>query len=244
MKLERKLDEYLEKLWYMKEEDNYDMETLRDYMKEKFDMGTIEELLRANHVKIEDEKKKIKFTSEGEEHTRQLIRAHRLAERMVHDVLGMEEFESGACEFEHIVNSELIDGLCTLLGHPRECPHGRPIPEGECCNRAEMTVQSSVMPATNLKIGESAKVAYVNCRDDQRLHKMDGLHIRPGVTVKMHQTYPSYVLECEGANIAMDEDIARNICVWRKPPSVKEAKSVEFFRPGRFGFGKRQRRRS
>ena len=244
MKLKKNLDEYLEKLWYMKEEDNYDLETLRDYMKEKFDMGTIEELVRVNHVKLEDEKKKIKFTSEGEGHTRQLIRAHRLAERMVHDVLGMEEFESGACEFEHIVNSDLIDGLCTLLGHPRECPHGRPIPEGECCKRSDITARSSVMPATGLEIGESAKVAYVNCRNDQRLHKIDGLHIRPGAYVKMHQSYPSYVIECEGANIAMDEEIASSICVWRKAPSVKEARSDEFSRPGRgrFGFGKRRKR--
>ncbi len=236
MKLERRLDEYLEKLWYMKEENKDNLRDLKEYMKEKFDMEVVNELVRKNHIRFGDGKKKIKFTNEGEEHTRQIIRAHRLAERMVHDVLGTEDFEAGACEFEHIVNSELINGICTLLGHPKECPHGRTIPEGECCKRADITARSSVMPVTKLQIGESAKVAYVNCRDDQRLHKIDGLHLRPGVTVRMHQTYPSFVIECEGANIAMDEEIASNVCVWRKTEDVSRAEMSER------GNGRRKRR--
>ncbi|MBF0253232.1 MAG: metal-dependent transcriptional regulator [Candidatus Omnitrophica bacterium] len=238
MKLERKQDEYLEKLWYLKEDKKDDLAEYKGYIKEGFDMEIVKELVRNNHIVLEDGDKKIKFTEEGLIHTRQLIRAHRLAERMVHDVLG-GDFEAGACEFEHIMHSELIDGICTLLGHPRECPHGMPIPEGECCKRSDITTKSSVMPATNLQIGESAKVAYVNCQDDQRLHKLDGLHIRPGMTIKMHQTYPSYVLECEGANIAMDKEIASNICVWKSKASMDggEQNKSSNLPPKRFRLG-------
>ena len=140
----------------------------------------------------------------------------RLAERLLYDVLG-GEFESGACEFEHMVTLEVVDSICTLLGHPRECPHGLPIPEGECCKHSTRTASSSIAPLTELEVGQSARVAYVNCRDDQRLHKINGLHIRPGAVVRLHQTYPSYVIECEGANIALDKEIAFNICVWKEP---------------------------
>jgi DtxR family transcriptional regulator, Mn-dependent transcriptional regulator len=237
MKLERNLDEYLEKMWYMKEDKKDNIEDLKGYMQDKFDMETVNELVRKNHVKLTDGKKKITLTDEGEEHTRQLIRAHRLAEKMVHDVLGTD-FEAGACEFEHIVTPELIDGICTLLGHPRECPHGMSIPRGNCCDKAQITATRSVIPVTALKVGDSARVAYVNCKSDRRLHKIEGLHIRPGTTVKLHQNYPSFVVECEGANIAMDEDVASSICVWRKDPKVAEGVSVkENGRRGR-GFGR------
>ena len=136
---------------------------------------------------------------------------------MIYDVLG-GEFESGACEFEHIITPELVDSICILLGHPRECPHGMPIPEGECCKRSAKTAQNSVIPLTELSVGQSVRIAYVSCKNDQQLHKIDSLQIRPGVLVKMHQIYPSYVIECEGANIALDREIVSNIHVWRKPP--------------------------
>jgi hypothetical protein len=37
------------------------------------------------------------------------------------------------CKFEHILSPDVTDRICTLLGHPLECPHGSPIPQGPCC---------------------------------------------------------------------------------------------------------------
>ena len=68
-------------------------------------------------------------------------------------------------------------------------------------------------------VTQSARIAYVNFKSDQQLHKIDGLHIRPGAVVKLHQRYPCYVIECEDANIALDKEIVSNIYVWRKPPN-------------------------
>jgi len=214
MNRKRERDEHLERLWYMKEEGQSSLDELKCCLGGEFNKEIIRELLSDGLVKIEEGSGKTALTKEGEDAARKLIRAHRLAERLLHDVLG-GDFESGACEFEHTVNPELVDSICTLLGHPRECPHGMPIPEGECCRRSAKTAQSSVALMTEMKVGESCRVAYINCRDDQQLHKLGGLHIRPGAIVKLHQTYPSYVIECEGANIALDKDIARNICVWK-----------------------------
>jgi putative ABC transport system ATP-binding protein len=79
---------------------------------------------------------KERFTPSGEERARTVIRRHRLAERLFMDVLSIRdevEIESSACKFEHILSPDVTDRICTLLGHPLECPHGSPIPQGSCC---------------------------------------------------------------------------------------------------------------
>jgi putative ABC transport system ATP-binding protein len=77
------------------------------------------------------------FTPKGEERARDVIRRHRLAERLFTDVLSIrdeQEIEMSACKFEHILSPEVTDRMCTLLGHPTACPHGSPIPKGPCCS--------------------------------------------------------------------------------------------------------------
>jgi Mn-dependent DtxR family transcriptional regulator len=77
-----------------------------------------------------------RFTPKGEQRAKDVIRRHRLAERLFMDVLNIHdeaEIESSACKFEHILSPEVTDRMCTLLGHPNACPHGSPIPKGDCC---------------------------------------------------------------------------------------------------------------
>jgi putative ABC transport system ATP-binding protein len=77
-----------------------------------------------------------RFTAQGEQRARDVIRRHRLAERLFRDVLSISdefEIESSACKFEHILSPQVTDRMCSLLGHPAACPHGSPIPQGECC---------------------------------------------------------------------------------------------------------------
>jgi putative ABC transport system ATP-binding protein len=76
------------------------------------------------------------FTERGRQRAEDVIRRHRLAERLfiqtfkVHDE---HEVEDQACKFEHILSPEATDSICTFLGHPRTCPHGSQIPLGPCC---------------------------------------------------------------------------------------------------------------
>lgn len=220
MNKKRDKDEYLEQLWSMKEKNNDAIEEMKKGLHVEFNAETLQELIDDNMVDTDDDKHTITLTEKGEKEARQIIRAHRLAERLISDVLG-EEFEAGAGEFEHTINPELVDGICTLLGHPQECPHGKPIPEGECCMRCARTAQASVIPLTDLEVGQSARIAYVQCKNDQQMHRMDGLQIRPGTTAKLHQKYPTIVIECEGASIALDHEVASNIRVWVKDVRVE-----------------------
>ena len=136
-----------------------------------------------------------------------------LAERLIHDVLG-RQFEPAACELEHILATEIVDAICTLLGHPREYPHGFAIPEGECGRASGRYLQQIIVPLTELKSGQTAPVVYVYTKSDQQLHKLTCLQIRPGTVVRLHQEYPSYVIECDGASIPLDAEVVRNIIVW------------------------------
>ena len=230
----REKDEYLERLWHMKEDGVHSIDVLKSALDSGFDTDITDKLSSEDLVELSEEDNKITLTKKGVDYARQLIRAHRLAERLLYDALG-GDFESGACEFEHTVTPELVDSICILLGHPKACPHGMPIPQGQCCKHSFRTAQSSVIPLVELKVGQSARVAYINCESDQQLHKIDGLHIRPGIVVTLHQKYPSYVVECEGSNIAMDGEIASNICVWREPEHLQAAGKEALDQPGRKG---------
>jgi len=218
---QREKDEYLERLWYMKTEQKESIDVLKNAMGENYDPKMVDELLSEELVNLLEGDTKIMLTKKGIECARRIIRAHRIAERLVYDVLG-SEFESGACEFEHIVTPELVDSICILLGHPRECPHGMPIPEGECCKRSAKTAGNSVIPLTKLDVGKSARIAYVYCQNERQLHKLDSLQIRSKTLVKLHQIYPTYVIACEGANIALDKEIVDSIFVWRTPNNIFE----------------------
>jgi DtxR family transcriptional regulator, Mn-dependent transcriptional regulator len=159
----------------------------------------------------------VTFSPEGERRARQLVRSHRLAERLVQDVLG-QSAEPSACEFEHLLGTEVVDAICTLLGHPRECPHGNPIPPGECCERSVQVVSRQVMPLAELPIGSSGRIAWVYARSDAQLHALDSLQLRPGAMVTLHQRRPSFVVECEGAHLALDDALAKAVNVWAADP--------------------------
>jgi putative ABC transport system ATP-binding protein len=96
----------------------------------------------------------VELTPRGRQRAADIIRRHRLAERLFTDSLAMDsetEIEQQACKFEHILSPEATDKICAFLGHPRTCPHGAPIPPGPCCGRtrdfASVSVTHSERPA-------------------------------------------------------------------------------------------------
>ena len=87
----------------------------------------------------------ITFTEKGRRRAEDIIRRHRLAERLFTQTFQVEdekEIAEQACKFEHILSPEATDRICTFLGHPRTCPHGSPIPAGPCCIAAKAAIRS------------------------------------------------------------------------------------------------------
>jgi energy-coupling factor transporter ATP-binding protein EcfA2 len=94
--------------------------------------------LKPDGVSIGDGTMIVELTSRGRQRAADIIRRHRLAERLFTDSLAMDsetEIEQQACKFEHILSPEATDKICAFLGHPKTCPHGAAIPPGPCCGR-------------------------------------------------------------------------------------------------------------
>ncbi|MBI2265198.1 MAG: metal-dependent transcriptional regulator [Armatimonadetes bacterium] len=154
-----------------------------------------------------------RLTERGEEDARDITRRNRLAERLLVDVLelGNDELDTTACELEHILSKGVEESICTLLGHPKECPHGAPIPPGKCCTRATDLVESLVTPLHKMEAGQEGKVVYILTTNHPYLHKLMSVGIVPGLTIKVHQTSPIFVIQVEEMQLALEPDIAKEI---------------------------------
>jgi putative ABC transport system ATP-binding protein len=90
----------------------------------------------------------VELTARGRQRAADIIRRHRLAERLFTDSLALDsetEIEQQACKFEHILSREATDKICRFLGHPLTCPHGAPIPPGPCCPRTSASANVSAL---------------------------------------------------------------------------------------------------
>jgi DtxR family Mn-dependent transcriptional regulator len=160
------------------------------------------------------------LTEAGYLEARRTIRRHRLSERLFLDVLdiGREEFESAACRFEHVlIKPGLEERICSLLGHPKTCPHGRSIPAGECCQRAEELADREVGSLDRLREGETGAVAFVQSGDPGRFRKIMAMGVLPGVEVTVVRRSPSFVFRLGYSQFAVDEGMAEAIFVRRRP---------------------------
>jgi putative ABC transport system ATP-binding protein len=85
---------------------------------------------------VEMQNGEVRLTAGGSRRARDIVRRHRLAERLFKDTfaVGDSEAQTQACKFEHIISPELDQRICSFLGHPTTCPHGNPIPPGDCCD--------------------------------------------------------------------------------------------------------------
>ena len=215
MKIVHVTEEVIETVWRFEERGSC---TLEDVKKEHegskeyiVDDELLAELEKSGMVRISG--RDISLTAEGKAQAKPIIRRHRLAERLLVDVLGMpfDEIEESACEYEHTLAPGLTEAICTLLGHPRECPHGSPIPEGECCHRAENSVQSFVKSLAALEVGDNVRISFIRKDDPVLIGKLVSFGVSPGKILKIRQKFPAYVIQIDHTQIALEQDIASDI---------------------------------
>jgi DtxR family Mn-dependent transcriptional regulator len=134
MEISDEAEEILEDLWSdIVEKKNsvtlksLNMERNDNRILELHSLGLVE--LEENHVNL---------TLKGKDEARGTIRRHRLAERLLADLLDTREgyIEEMSCKMEHALYKGVDESICTILGHPKVCPHGAPIPPGRCCKKA------------------------------------------------------------------------------------------------------------
>jgi len=121
-----------------------------------------------------------------------------------------------ACRMEHVISSGLEEQICTLLGHPKACPHGSPIMPGDCCRRKTSNIERAIFSLNELKHGESGILCYILGDGQKLFQKLMSLGMVPGVSIYVHQIYPAYVIEFAQTQLAIEIEAAAKIFI-RKP---------------------------
>ena len=90
---------------------------------------------------VEEKDRPLLLTARGRELAESVVRKHRLAERLLTDIIGLpwEKAHLEAGRWEHVISDEVEARLVEVLGHPTTCPHGNPIP-GSGGARDDLTV--------------------------------------------------------------------------------------------------------
>lgn len=73
------------------------------------------------------------LTRKGADIGKKIVRNTRLVESLMAMKFKIPVNERIACGMEHLMTEEFSIALCTLLKHPKRCPHGFEIPVGKCC---------------------------------------------------------------------------------------------------------------
>lgn len=174
--------------------------------------GVVQELVEHQLVDLEEDL--LSLTPAGMEQARAAVRRHRLAEVLFNQVLDlpMDTTEQEACRIEHVLSPQATEAVCSFLGHPPVCPHGRPIPPGECCQAlARRTVEPLISRLIDLAPGERGRVVLLAPRHRERLEQLTDLGVTPGAVLVLKQRKPSLVVEVDRTLLALEDDIAEGI---------------------------------
>lgn len=209
MELTNRAEEILEALWVErteKKKGSSDVSILKDD-------AVVSELVSLGHVKTKGNQ--ISLTHKGREEAESCVRRHRLAERLLVDLLDLKKksVHETSCQLEHILHKGIDDSICTLLGHPKTCPHGRPIPEGSCCKDVKRIPKKLIMPLSELEVSKKAKVSYLQIQDRNALQKIIATGALPKTEIVLIQKFPSYLFRIGKSQFAIDKELASSIYV-------------------------------
>lgn len=127
------LEEYLEAIHELEEEGT---QVIQARLAERLGHSapSVSEMIRRlktdGYVDVHD--RSVVLTRKGRRRAESVVRKHRLAERLLTDVIGLAWHKAHveACRWEHVISDEVEARLVVLLGNPATCPHGNPIPGG------------------------------------------------------------------------------------------------------------------
>ncbi len=125
---------YLKAIWHIKEGgDPVKISTIAKMLNVR-QPSVVQMLKKLNESKLVNYNKSgVSLTKNGEEIGSNMMRNSRLLEVLMDSALKVDIDEEMVCGIEHHMNAQFTDALCTMLKHPRKCPHNHDIPRGNCC---------------------------------------------------------------------------------------------------------------
>jgi DtxR family Mn-dependent transcriptional regulator len=128
---------------------------------------------------------RIELTAKGESIAQHLVLRHRLAEKLLTDVIGLEwaRAHEEAERLEHGISSEVVELLLKRFGRDSRCPHGVPLLGG----MAKLRRKFGAVRLSDAEVGRSYEVLRVYEKDPKFLDFVSGLNLRPGARLRVHQ---------------------------------------------------------
>jgi DtxR family Mn-dependent transcriptional regulator len=172
---------------------------------------TVRRLKADGYVQVKN--RAIVLTGRGRERAESVVRKHRLAERLLTDIIGLDwhKAHTEAGRWEHVISDEVEERLIQLLEHPTTCPHGNPIP-GAGAPRRDLQALSGSTPGDRVRLERvSEQVEW----DDDSLVYLSEHGFVPGVDAQVQEKAPdgTLTLQLRDGTIALGPALADKLFV-------------------------------
>ncbi len=181
--------------------------------------NTIEHL-ESHDLVIHEPYRGVKLTKQGEKIALDIIRRHRLAERLLTDVLKAQwsSVHEDACKLEHALTKNVAALLEERLGYPKFCPHGNPIP-----TESGLIDEQPSIALTDADAGESYVIVKITDEEQEDLELLAQKKILPDVLIQVKkQSSQKVYLRVEERDQILSIDLAAIVMV-RKKEATKNA---------------------
>jgi len=162
---------------------------------------------------LDAEGRALRLTAKGRKRAESVVRKHRLAERLLTDVIGLEwhktHFE--ACRWEHVISDDVEARLVVLLGNPATCPHGNPIP-GAPAPKRQLTALAESKPGDHVRLERVTEQVETDTRS---LTYLDTHGFIPGVDAEVRAKAPdgTLTLAVDDTEVSIDAGLAGQLYV-------------------------------
>lgn len=164
----------------------------------------------------------LRLTVSGRRLATRVMRKHRLAERLLADVIGVpwEDVHAEACRWEHVISDEVERRLLVVLDHPTQSPYGNPIP-----GLAELQPDApqpeaagAVRPLAEVVDDEVRRVLVQRLAepiqdDADAMRQLRRCGALPGATVKVSRSPGGVTIGTAGEYVELSEDVAVHVLV-------------------------------
>ncbi|HEX2041224.1 MAG TPA: metal-dependent transcriptional regulator [Acidimicrobiales bacterium] len=210
------LEEYLEAIWELEEEGTRVIQArLAEHLGHS--PPSVSEMVRRlrgeGWVQVRD--RALHLTPKGRERAVSVVRKHRLAERLLTDVIGLPWHKTHieACRWEHVISDEVEERLVALLENPATCPHGNPIPGAG-------PARDDLLALAEVELGERVRLERVTEQvevDLDALVYLDDHGFIPGADAEVRSRAPdgTVTLDLDDGTIALGPALTTQLYVSR-----------------------------
>jgi len=163
----------------------------------------------------------LELTDKGRHEAISVMRKHRLAERLLVDIIGLdwEDVHIEACRWEHVMSEAVERRIVAMLEKPLVCPHGNPIPGlddlGLPFNATDDQVGLITLSEAGSR-GDDVVIARISEQiqpDAELMHKLTRAGVRPGKRVHLSETESGLEIWAGDTRIELDRHVSDHIFV-------------------------------